>query len=426
MTVTFVSNYINHHQIPFSNEMYARLGKAYHFIQTEPMEEERVGMGWEVDGKQISYLMLFYEQREECERLIRESDIVIFGGTEREDILEPRLRAGKPVIRYSERLYREGQWKAISPRGLIKKYHDHTRYRNSDVYLLCSGAYVASDFHIVRAYPGRMLKWGYFPEKKLFAPDELPNAGGKAKKPECGEETKAIHILWAGRFLALKHPEYAVYAAERLKQRRDALEKEENQEKEDEKAKNKFNFMVHMIGDGEKRAEIECMIQKKGLSDVVTLEGFCKPDKVRAKMEQSQIFLFTSNHLEGWGAVLNESMNSGCAVIADSAVGAAPFLIQHGVNGMVYKENDLEGFLKLVEELVRDADLRKRLGENAYHTIADQWNAPHAAECLLKLCESILQKKAVQYEADGPCSPAEIIPPRRGYEYCLRAGKRKA
>ena len=34
MQVTFVSNYINHHQIPVSNEMYARLGEKYHFVQT--------------------------------------------------------------------------------------------------------------------------------------------------------------------------------------------------------------------------------------------------------------------------------------------------------------------------------------------------------------------------------------------------------
>ena len=46
MTITFVSNYINHHQIPFSNAMYAQSGEDYCFIQTEPMEEERRNMGW--------------------------------------------------------------------------------------------------------------------------------------------------------------------------------------------------------------------------------------------------------------------------------------------------------------------------------------------------------------------------------------------
>ena len=42
MKVTFVSNYINHHQIPISNVLFRELGKDYTFIQTEPMEEERI------------------------------------------------------------------------------------------------------------------------------------------------------------------------------------------------------------------------------------------------------------------------------------------------------------------------------------------------------------------------------------------------
>ena len=46
MKVTFISNYINHHQIPLSDELYQIWGEDYTFIQTEPMEEERIKMGW--------------------------------------------------------------------------------------------------------------------------------------------------------------------------------------------------------------------------------------------------------------------------------------------------------------------------------------------------------------------------------------------
>ena len=45
MTFTFVSNYINHHQLPFCEALYKRLGKGFVFIQTMPMEAERVEMG---------------------------------------------------------------------------------------------------------------------------------------------------------------------------------------------------------------------------------------------------------------------------------------------------------------------------------------------------------------------------------------------
>ncbi|MDE5679416.1 MAG: hypothetical protein K2I01_03165 [Lachnospiraceae bacterium] len=159
MQVTFVSNYINHHQVPFCEAMYQRLGRDYHFIQTQPMEEERIRMGWGENLDALPYLLLYYEKEEECRRLIAESDVVLFGGVEDESFIADRLQADGLTVRLSERLYREGQWKAISPRGLVKKYHDHTRYRKKNVYLLCCGGYVASDFHIVKAYPNKMFKW---------------------------------------------------------------------------------------------------------------------------------------------------------------------------------------------------------------------------------------------------------------------------
>ena len=49
MRLVFVSNYINHHQMPVSrelNRLCREQGGSYVFVQTEPMEQERVDMGW--------------------------------------------------------------------------------------------------------------------------------------------------------------------------------------------------------------------------------------------------------------------------------------------------------------------------------------------------------------------------------------------
>lgn len=387
MKVVFVSNYINHHQIPFSDEMYKKLNGNYIFIQTEPMEEERIRMGWGVELKQIPYLRLFYEEEEACRRSILDSDLVIFGGTEREELLRPRLRAGRPVIRYSERLYREGQWKAVSPRGLLHKYNDHTKYRGKNVWLLCSGGYVASDFQLVRAYPGKMLKWGYFPQFKKFTEGELPNE----------TVTEELRVLWAGRFLPLKHPEYAVLAAKRLRSMGTP-------------------FRIDMVGAGEREEEIRRMLREEGLEDRVSLHGFLPPERVRGMMENAHIFLFTSNRLEGWGAVLNEAMNSGCAVTAGSAAGAVPFLLRHGENGLVYRDGDEAEFLDYVERLASDGELRKRLGRQAYRTVERLWNPARAASALLSFAEGALEGRPRMAE-EGPCSPAPVIWPGKGYDY---------
>lgn len=162
MTFTFVSNYINHHQIPLCQALYEQLGEDFTFIQTMPMEKERVDMGWGVNVEEIPYVECLYEKEYECLKKIMESDVVLFGWTGREDIVEPRLRSGKTTLRVSERLYREGQWKVVSPRGLAAKYREHIRYRRQNVCMLCAGAYAASDFHLIGAYPDKLFKWGYF------------------------------------------------------------------------------------------------------------------------------------------------------------------------------------------------------------------------------------------------------------------------
>ena len=162
MKLTIVSNYINHHQIPMANALYEKLGADFAFIQTSQMEEDRVKMGWGSEIKAIPYLKRYYEDSSYCAQLMMDSDVVVFGGVEDESYIKPRLQAGKIVIRASERLYREGQWKSISPHGRKKKYEDHTQYADGPVYLLCHGAYVASDFAIVHAYPDKKIYLGIF------------------------------------------------------------------------------------------------------------------------------------------------------------------------------------------------------------------------------------------------------------------------
>lgn len=381
MKVTFVSNYINHHQIPVSNVLYERLGDGYTFVQTMPMEEERVKLGW--NPEEIPpYVRFAYEEEELCKRLILESDVVIWGGLEEEEMLLPRLQTGKPVIRYSERLYKEGQWKAISPRGLRKKYIDHTKYRNAPVYLLCAGAFVASDFHIVRAYPDKMFRWGYFPECREYDVEAL--LAGKT----------GTEILWAARFIDWKHPEKVVEIARLLKERG-------------------MNFHITMIGDGPLLEETKHQIEAKGLQEQVTLTGSKTPIEVREAMEKAAVFLMTSDRKEGWGAVMNEAMNSGCAVIADRMEGAALYLIEQGVNGFYCKQPTPEHMADLVAELLDNKEKCKRMGRKAYATISNIWNAKVAAERLLQMCETIAGGEVfVSPWEDGPCSKAPVIKER--------------
>lgn len=396
MKITMISNYINHHQIPFSNALYEKIGDDYHFIQTEPMEEERIQMGWGVEAEKISYVLFLDKQLELCKKLIEESDILLVGWMEHEELIADRLSSDKLTIRISERLYREGQWKAISPKGLLRKYKEHTSHRKHPVYLLCAGAYVASDFSIVKAYPDKMFRFGYFPEFKEFTVEQLQKMHPWGEK----KNQEEIQIVWAGRFIPLKHPEFALKLAENLK-------------------KHGYRFHLHMVGGGELEGELKQNAKRKGLLSEITFYGFLKPEQVRRVMEKCHIHLFTSNYLEGWGAVVNEGMNSGCVEVANVEVGAAPFLIQHGRNGLVYKDGSYEDMEAQVRYLLEHPTEAKKMGMAAYETISSQWNAAEAAKRLFTFYEAWKQGK-VEIPAEGPFSVAPVVAPKRMYQYMMQ------
>lgn len=138
-----------------------------------------------------------------------------------------------------------------------------------------------------RPYPNKTYKWGYFPEINRYNVEELFK--NKNKEP--------ITILWCGRFLKWKHPEKAVLVMKRLKG-------------------NSFDGTLDFIGVGPIYEEIRTMVNSLRLDDRIKFLGSMSPNKVREYMEKENIYLFTSDRQEGWGAVLNESMNSGCAVVA--------------------------------------------------------------------------------------------------------------
>lgn len=381
MRLVFVSNYINHHQMPVSLELdrLCRLqGGDYVFVQTEPMERERVAMGWGEDLDNAAFVRNYWEDEKGCQQLIDRADAVIFGGCEEEKYIQARLRDGVPIWRYSEPLYKTGRYKWISPRGLLKKYHDHTRYRKSRVYLLCAGAYVAGDFRLVGAYGGKRFRYGYFPalrqqDIEALLTDKEQSGGGK------------LRLLWAARMIDWKHPETALRVAAALRQQG-------------------VDFQMDMIGDGVMLPQMRELAAALGVAEQVSFPGYRSPQETREYMEKAHIFLATSDRQEGWGAVVNEAMNSGCALIAGKGMGAAPYLVSHGENGYLFDHRRPEQAAELALGLARDAGLRRRLGTAAYETVRILWNPQVAAQRLYACMEAELTGEEIPEYADGPLS----------------------
>lgn len=384
MRITFFSNYMNHHQLYFSKELINIVGERnYYFIACMPIEQERLDMGYPDINKEYSFIIRPYENKEQyklTQKLAIESDVMIFGSGD-EEFIKLRMDSGdKLTFRYSERLFKKGTYRRFISQTFNKVKNAVLQYKNKiNFYMLCASAFTSYDLSLCGFSNKRCFKWGYFPEVENYT--DITKLIKKKNRHE---------ILWCGRFLDWKHPEKAVKTAEYLK-------------------KNNVSFHMKMIGTGKEEKRIKKLIKKKNLSSDISLLGSMSPEEVRKHMESAQIFLFTSNFREGWGAVLNEAMNSGCACVVSHAIGSAPFLINNGENGLIFDNGNIMDLFTKVKLLTENILLTEKLGENAYKTLKEVWSPKIAAQNIVKLSYNILQNESKDMIVNGPCSPTAVI-----------------
>ena len=340
------------------------------------MRQERKRLGYGIEEPE--YVVHGYENEyfAKAKMLIRSADVIIYGGAQGA-FAKPSLYRDKTVLYYSERLFktRPQKWQLLLK--AIKYYFRFTYRRNS--FLLCAGAYTAADFAKTHTFKNRCYRWGYFPAAKRYDIANLTKHKDKRK------------ILWCGRLLSWKHPECAIEVARRLKS-------------------DGIDFCMDIIGIGECEDQMKALIAKHHLDDCVRLLGAMTPDEVRLYMETAGIFIFTSDRQEGWGAVLNEAMNSVCAVVASHEIGAVPYLVEDNKNAMIYPSSDTDTLYQKVRYLLENTVEQERLGRAAYQTIVSEWNAEVAAKRLITLSKHILEGEAPDnLYTSGPCSKAEIL-----------------
>lgn len=151
------------------------------------------------------------------------------------------------------------------------------------------------------------------------------------------------------------------------------------------------------------------MISTYNLSDSVKMPGAMTPPEVRQHMLNSEIYLFTSDFNEGWGAVLGESMASGCAVVTSHGIGATPFLIQHKENGLIYETGNYGSFERNVLKLVESKEFREKLSKNAVKTMQECWNPQTGAYRFYQFVKQILENGRPMFYDAGPISEAKIL-----------------
>ncbi len=372
MKVVLVTGFLNSHLISLTEALNRKYD--FHLIVTQ-YRARKEGFDYAKGVIEREYVYHYYDdtQKEICKQLVRECDFAIFGGSSQE-LLEERMKGNGLSFYYTERFFKKGSWRRFIP-SVRKKLDFLTRQKNKQFYFLGASGYLPLDLSLLGWPEGKCFQWGYFPELKKYDTEGL--------------DKKRNSIVWCARLVKLKRGDLVIKAARLLK-------------------KHGYDFQLNMIGDGELREKLQKQIDKKGLADCVHLLGARTQQDVRSIMEESEIFAFTSDKYEGWGAVLNEAMNSGCAPIVSHVIGSAPLMIEKDENGLVFKSGSAKNLYKQIAYLLDHPEKKKLMGEAAYKSILTQWNAEEAVERLDGLVKALKAGQTSPYTV-GPCSPARIV-----------------
>jgi teichuronic acid biosynthesis glycosyltransferase TuaC len=140
---------------------------------------------------------------------------------------------------------------------------------------------------------------------------------------------------------------------------------------------------LEIIGDGPERSRLQALARQLQVEKRVRFMGRQPRRRVADAMRQCTVFALPSRY-EGLGCVYLEAMSVGKPVVGCRGQGIAE-VIRHGANGfLVGPDNEKELTLALAM-LLRDAELRRKLGVAARETILDRCTLEQQAESLARI-----------------------------------------
>jgi len=122
--------------------------------------------------------------------------------------------------------------------------------------------------------------------------------------------------------------------------------------------------------------------------------GFISGEEKRRAFSEADILVLPS-YTEGFPMVVLEAMAAGLPVIA-TPVGALPEIIEDGVNGFFTEIGDVDGLAAKMETLIRDSELRMRMGSYNRKYVSERFDITVIARDLVKIWTDALGKSDFQ------------------------------
>lgn len=391
MKLVFYSIILNNHQANVADEFWGLLGNDYRFVElVEPNEGN--AKGGTDDYASRPYMIKAWKSEEEWQEAMNlacSAEVCVFSGLPALPFEKERVKRGLLSFDMSERWLKRGWANLFSP-VIFRMWIAYQRggWSRKPLYKLCCSAFAAADQKMVGTFNGRCYKWGYFTQVEKFDVEASSDVSTSNITP----------LMWCSRYLMLKHPELPILMAHNLKKRG-------------------YHFVLDMFGSGEYEKQAKQLAGKLGVEDVLKFRGTMPNEQLMREMKEHDIFLFTSDRNEGWGAVANECMANGCVLVASDAIGSVPYLVKDGVNGLMFKsaatntsfghpdQKALDDLTEKVAWLLDNKERMKEMQRKTVRTMQEVWSPKRAAKNLLQLIDD-LQNGRGNSMKEGPCSNA--------------------
>jgi len=138
-------------------------------------------------------------------------------------------------------------------------------------------------------------------------------------------------------------------------------------------SKNRSDFILDIVGDGEERGILEEYVRANKLGDFVKFHGFKQAEDISLFYSQSDCFLFQTD-FDVWGLVLVEAMAAGLPCIASIHAGATQDLVIEGETGFAVDFLDTNRVVRKINWILGNVEQSQQLGRNASLFIANNVN----------------------------------------------------
>lgn len=139
-------------------------------------------------------------------------------------------------------------------------------------------------------------------------------------------------------------------------------------------------YVLHIIGDGPSRSELEQLAQELGIYNETIFYGYTlHPEEF---MPFFDIFVLPSR-AEAFGSVFAEAALS-CLALVGTNVGGIPEQIENGVNGLLVNPEDALGLADALEKVITDPGYRYELSRSAWDKAKSLYSLTRVANELKK------------------------------------------